>query len=203
LDPTVRPVALSQSLPTPNTNDAARVVVNVPEGAPDAELLDCVAPIAPAPFVPLVSAPLKETTVIDAAADCTSVAVTVTFDRMPEANARQISESPRRTFVRLTSDHVTPPPLTPLTVCPAAVSSELMNARSSSFPAVVENAFDVSVFDAVERSPKATTSITGGIAFATVTTTGADDARLPAASWAVAVSVCDPFPIVVVFQVTV
>ncbi len=44
LGPTVRSVALSQSLPTPHIQEPARVVVSESEGAPVAPLADAVAP---------------------------------------------------------------------------------------------------------------------------------------------------------------
>ena len=59
--PTVRAVALSQSLPTPQTQEPARVVVSVTVGAPVAALAPALATGA------LRSAPLKATTVIEPA----------------------------------------------------------------------------------------------------------------------------------------
>ncbi len=59
LAPTVRAVALDQSLPTPQTHEFANLVVSVVVGAPVAALLAEVAPTAAA------SAPVNATTVID------------------------------------------------------------------------------------------------------------------------------------------
>jgi len=109
-------MALSKSLPTPNTSDLLPVVTSEAVGAPAAELPPAVAPIAPEPFVPVVSTFEKVATVIDAAVDCESVAVTVTFVSVAGAKALQISAVPLCTFVRLTSARVKPPPATPVTV---------------------------------------------------------------------------------------
>ena len=57
--PTVRAVALSQSLPLPHTHEPGRVVVSETVGAPLAALAPPVAPTA------AVSAPTKLTTVIE------------------------------------------------------------------------------------------------------------------------------------------
>src|SRR5437870_3986111 len=64
--PTVRVVAVSQSLPTPNTHELARVVSSVAVGAPGRAFALPVAPIAPDPFVPDAFTPVKVTTVIEA-----------------------------------------------------------------------------------------------------------------------------------------
>src|SRR3982751_6203706 len=119
--PTVRDTALSKSLPTPNTRELLRVVTSVAVGGPPAEFADAVAPIAPDPFVPVVSTFLKLTTVIDPAVDCDIVAVTVTPVSVAGANARQISAPPSWTFVRLTRTQVRPAPVTPVTVVFAPV----------------------------------------------------------------------------------
>src|SRR4051812_22767298 len=92
--PTVRAVALSKSLPTPNTSELLRVVASVAVGGPPAEFADAVAPMAPDPFVPVVSTFLKLTTVIDPAVDWDIVAVTVTPVSVAGAKARQISDDP-------------------------------------------------------------------------------------------------------------
>ena len=63
MEPTVLPIALSKSFPTPNTHEFARVVVKVAEGAPDPALALAVAPIGV-----VGSTPVKLTRVIDAAA---------------------------------------------------------------------------------------------------------------------------------------
>ena len=56
-DGTVRAMALSQSLPTPKTQELATVVVRLAVGAPEAALA---VPVAPMP-VPAVLAPVKVT----------------------------------------------------------------------------------------------------------------------------------------------
>src|ERR671926_1912033 len=89
--PSVRAVALSQSPPTPNTQELSRVVVRVAVGAPGFALPVPIAPIAPAPPTPEGSAPVNVTTVIDAATLCEIVAVTVTLLSVDGAKARQIS----------------------------------------------------------------------------------------------------------------
>ena len=48
--PSVREVALSQSVPTPSTRELFRVVTSVAVGAPGFAFALCVAPIAPEPF---------------------------------------------------------------------------------------------------------------------------------------------------------
>ena len=109
-------MAVSKSTPTPNTSDLARVATSVAEGAPGLAFPVPIAPIAPDPFVPDRSAPVKLTTVSDEVTDCASVAVTETFVSFAAAKARQISAVPSCTFVRLTSCHVNPPPAIPVTV---------------------------------------------------------------------------------------
>ena len=103
-------------MPTPNTQELFRVVVTVPLGAPPSELAVAVAPIAPDPFVPDVSMFENVTTVIMESTACDSVAVTTALLSGTGANARQTSAVPACTFVRPTSAHVTPAPLTPVTV---------------------------------------------------------------------------------------
>jgi hypothetical protein len=65
LAPTVRVIALSQSVPTPNTQELFRVVASVAVGVPELLLVAALAPIAPDPLVPEGSTPVKLTTVID------------------------------------------------------------------------------------------------------------------------------------------
>jgi len=65
------------------------VVVRLAEGAPAAALAVAVAPIAPEPLVPVVSTPVKLTTVIDDKTDCENVAVTVTLSALSARKARQ------------------------------------------------------------------------------------------------------------------
>src|SRR6267154_1350866 len=99
-------MALSKSLPTPNTQALLRVVTSVAVGAPGRALPDAIAPIAPDPLVPDVSTFEKLATVIDDTVGCESVAVTVTLLSAAGARVRQISLVPDCTFVRPTSAHV-------------------------------------------------------------------------------------------------
>ena len=87
-------------MPTPTTQELLRVVTSEAVGAPDAALADRVAPIAPDPFVPSVSTPMKLRIVTDEAAGWETVAVTDTLPSGASANARQISEEPPWTLVR-------------------------------------------------------------------------------------------------------
>jgi len=92
------------------------VVVSVAEGGPEFAFPLPVAPMAPDPFVPEVSIPVKLITVMEAATFCESVAVTRTLLSPDTANARQISLVPLCTLVLTTKDQVRPPPETPVTV---------------------------------------------------------------------------------------
>src|SRR5208282_1361328 len=100
------------------TQELLRVVVSEAAGAPWDEFVVAVAPMAPDPPVPVVSAPVKLTTVTVAATPCGKLAVTEIFDSTVAENARQISAVPPWVLVRLTSDHVRFPPLTLATVAP-------------------------------------------------------------------------------------
>ena len=80
---------------------------------------------------------------------CASVAVIVAFVTAVAANARQTSLVPRCVLVRRTSCHVSPAPLTAVTVLPAAVSSAATNARNSSLPDFVDTLGDTTVVLAV------------------------------------------------------
>ena len=135
-------IALSQSLPTPNTQELFRVVTREDVGAPPGEFPALTAPIAPEPLIPDKSAPTKLTTVIELSTLSERVAVTFTVDNFVRANARQISAVPSCTLVRCTSSQVSPPPLTPVTlVCGVLfAASEEMKARSSSLLVVLEKA---------------------------------------------------------------
>jgi hypothetical protein len=157
--PVVRLIALSQSLPTPNTQDPFRVVVSETDGAPEEALFPFVLPIAPEPLVPLVSAPVNVTRVMDAATLCDRVALTVTAESEAEAKARQISAVPIWPFVRLTSAQVTPAPLTPVTLMPEELASVETNASSSSFPDFVENEGEVMLVLWLERSVEVIVSV--------------------------------------------
>jgi len=134
------------------------VVVNDAVGAPVSAVPEPVAPIAPDPFVPDVSTPLKVMTVIDAALLCDSVAVAVTLVSAAAANARQISAVPIWVLVRFTSCQVRPAPVIPVTVVlvPPLLSAET-NANSSSLAAVVENDGVAIVVALVERSVEVVT----------------------------------------------
>jgi hypothetical protein len=87
-------MALSKSLPTPITQEPARVVVRLAVGAPLREFPVPVAPIAPEPFVPLESTPAKLITVMEEPTLLERVAVTVTLLSVCVAKARQISDVP-------------------------------------------------------------------------------------------------------------
>jgi hypothetical protein len=63
-------------------------------GAPERALALCDAPIAPAPFVPEVSTPVKLITVIEDATLWDRLAVTTTLLNGAGVNARQISDVP-------------------------------------------------------------------------------------------------------------
>ena len=129
-------------------------------GAAADPLPPAVAPMAPEPLVPDVSTPVKLITVMDAAADCDSVAVTFTALNGFAENARQISAVPFCVLVRRASTHVKLPADTPVTVilCPVALSVE-MNARSSSLPDAVEIGGDAIVVLALERFVETVTSM--------------------------------------------
>src|SRR5208337_1936905 len=116
LAPSVRAVALSQSSPTPKTQELFLVVARLPVGAPEAALALALAPMAPAPLAPVASAPIKLTTVIEATTLWEKVAVTATLESWAGANARHTSAVPIWAFVRRTRVQVSPPPLTPVTV---------------------------------------------------------------------------------------
>ncbi len=77
----VRMIGLSKSFPTPSTHELFRVVTRVAVGAPELPLPEPVAPIAPEPFVPDVSTPVKLTIVTEDATLCERVARTVAFVR--------------------------------------------------------------------------------------------------------------------------
>src|SRR5438874_7554570 len=109
--PRVRAIALSKSLPTPKTHELARVVTSVADGAPAALLDLATAPIAPEPFVPVVSTFEKLTTVIDEATDCDRFADTVTFVSGAAANARQLSLVLSFALLPIVLAHEWPPPL--------------------------------------------------------------------------------------------
>ena len=141
-------MALSQSAPTPNTQELFLVVTRLAVGAADSAFPLAVLPIAPEPFVPDGSTPAKLITVIDEATFWEIVAVTVTLVRGDVANARQISAVPFCTFVRLTNTQVNPAPVTPDTVAFVFdLESVAMNATSNSCPEAVERVAETVVLE--------------------------------------------------------
>ncbi len=160
LEPIVRVMALSQSVPTANTQEPSRVVVTDPVGAPEVALNMAVAPTAPEPLLPLESTPAKATTVIEEAALCAKLALIVALLKTAGAKARQISASPNTPFARAANCHVNPAPVTEVTVFPPEVLESLeMNASSSSFDPVVENCAVEDWLFAEEESADETVSI--------------------------------------------
>ena len=153
LEPTVRASALFQSLPTPRTQELFRVLISETVGAPLLALAEAVAPTAPEPFVPVVSTPLKLSTVMELAAELERVAVTTAFAKGLVANARQISAVPCCALVRFTNDQVSPAPdiLFTCMVLPDGPSVATKASRSS-LPAEVVKAGVDAVLDALERS---------------------------------------------------
>src|ERR1700704_2819031 len=119
----------------------ARVVVSVAVGAPVAPLAVAVAPIAPDPLVPVVSTPVKLTTVMEDKTDCENVAVTVVFVSTAGAKARQISEVPSCVLVLCTSTQVRLPPAMLFTTGFVPVLRPLeTNASNNSLAEAVEKA---------------------------------------------------------------
>lgn len=129
------------SSPTPKTTEFARVVVSVAVGTPVAPLALAVAPIAPDPLVPVVSTPVKLTTVMDDKTDCENVAVTVAFVRTAGAKARHISDVPNCVLVLCTSTQVRLPPAMLFTTGLVVVLRPLeTNASNNSLAEAVEKA---------------------------------------------------------------
>ena len=124
-----------------------------------AELPVPVAPIAPDPPVPVASAPVKVTTVMEAETLCDRVAVTVALVTIAGAKARQISDVPSWVLVRFTIVQVRLPPVMLETVIPAPVASLETNASSNSLALVVVNAGETRLVLAVLRSVEAVLSI--------------------------------------------
>ncbi len=134
-------MALSKSLPTPNTQELPLVVVSDAVGAPERALFVATAPIAPEPFVPDVSAPIKLMTVIEDATLCVRVADTDTLFKGAAAKARQISAVPFCTLLLATNTHVKPQPEMLLTVMLGLEEASVeIKANNNSLPVVVENA---------------------------------------------------------------
>jgi hypothetical protein len=88
-------MGLSQSTPTPKTQEPLRVVTRVAVGAPLAAFPAPVAPMAPEPLVPVVSTPVKVITVIEESTACDNVALTEIALKGTTEKARQISAVPR------------------------------------------------------------------------------------------------------------
>jgi len=109
--------------------------------------------------MPVVSTPLKLTIVMDAAALCDKVAVTLPAEITLGAKARQISAVPSCEFVRLTRAQLTPAPLIPVTVMPDELASVAINASNNSFPDLVENAAEVMLVLELDRSVDAIASV--------------------------------------------
>ena len=114
------------------------MVISVAAGAPDPAFALPVAPMAPEPLVPELSAPVKVRIVIDAATLWDKLALTVTRERVDGANARHISAVPNCTFVRCTRAQLRPAPVTALTRMPEEFASVAMNASTNWFGERVE-----------------------------------------------------------------
>jgi hypothetical protein len=146
-------------LPTPITHDPLRVVVTARIGAPVGAPVEALAPIAPAPFTPEGSAPMKVTTVMDAATFCDRLAVTVVPLSGSAEKALHISAVPICEFARWTSCQIRPPPLTDVTVAFGdPVLSVLTKANNNSFAVAVEKLRVVMDVPALDPSPLATAS---------------------------------------------
>jgi len=160
LGPAVRAIALSQSSPSPITQELALVVTREAVGAPGFAFPEPMAPMAPEPLVPVVLTPVKLITVMEALTLCDSVAVTIVALSLAEANVRQISAVPLWVLVLLTRTQVKPPPVTPLTetLVPLVEASAAMNARSNSLVEAVVKDGDTTVVALVERSVDVVTS---------------------------------------------
>jgi hypothetical protein len=106
--------------------------------------------MAPDPFVPEVSTPVKLMTVNREETFCESVALTVTLVNGEGANARQISDVPCCTLVLRTSTHVNPAPVTLVTVILGEETPSVeTNASSNSLPVEVEKLGVVTLLAAV------------------------------------------------------
>jgi hypothetical protein len=123
-------------------------------------------------LVPEKSTPENAMTVIDevSGALVAKFAVRVAFVNGAGAKARQISAVPSCTFVRCTSCHVRPAPVTLATVAGGsdAVLSPPTKASSSSLPRVVENAELVMLVLADATSDVTVVSIATVVAVATL-----------------------------------
>lgn len=129
-------------------------------GTPLGEFPEPVAPIAPEPFVPDVSTPVKLITEMEASTLSDSVAVTATLESGVGEKARQISASPFCAFVLLTSTQVNPAPATLVTV---VLGEETLpvetSASNNSLPEFVENEGVAIVLLALEPSAETEASI--------------------------------------------
>jgi hypothetical protein len=96
--------------------------------------------MAPEPFVPKVSTPVKLITVIEETTAWDNVAVTLTAFNGEAENTRQISAVPNWTLVLLTRTQVSPALATLVTVVLGEDTlSAATNASSSWLPEVVES----------------------------------------------------------------
>jgi hypothetical protein len=108
-----------------------------------------VAPIAPDPFVPELSTPVKLITVIEEVTLCQNVTVIDTLVSVELENARQISAVPSCTLVLWTRTHGSPTPVIFVTVVLGdETRSDETNARRGSSADVVENTGVVTVLAA-------------------------------------------------------
>src|SRR3954470_5742644 len=122
------------------------------------------------------------------------VAVMLAFVSFAVARAVQTSDTPACESLRLTSDQVSPPPVTVVRCCAAPRGpSAVTNATSCSPAAAVVSAVAVSVPRAWRVTLVSIEIVAGGGALlSTVTRTDVERPMLPAASVASAVSVCWP-----------
>ncbi len=137
------------------------MVVRLAVGAPETALALAVAPIAPEPFVPVVSTPVRVTTVMEADVLLESVAVTIALISGPGVNARHISAVPRWVLVRRANTQVKLPPaiLETVVLVPELGASVETNANSNSFVEFVENAGEEIVLLTALRSVEMILSI--------------------------------------------
>ncbi len=197
---TVRGVAASQSLATPQTQEPGWLVVSDTDGAPLA---------APAAAdVPTPAALANATSWIDWWKPAfAGVDVTWRPEIGPGATAFQISDVPARWLARRTSTHCRPPPLTVVVCRPAPLGpSEDTKARSRSFDLRVENAGVVAVPLPSWLTVPSTASVPsggGGATLETLTVVTSDVFARPAASTVRAASQCSPSTTTVVSQANV
>src|SRR5438105_8300188 len=125
----------SQSVPTPITSEFARDVSTVPVGAPPTPLMARLEPGDGA-------APVNVITVIEAASELFSTAVTVDDARAVVVNAYQISAVPSCAFARTTRFHVSAAPvlvmLLTMVLTPSTGASAETNATINALATVVK-----------------------------------------------------------------